>query len=214
MRIKNYLLILHCALTLLRRLFLLRTSAKRASALCSRFVVGSAFCILLSVSASAQTQTPLYIVNGVEMESVKHIPEENIEHIDHLAANEASVAKYGERANNGVIIVTLCYDKEAEFTGEKPLVEYVAERVKWPDNYGVARFVARYTIEADGTFRLGAILQSTDVHFRKRVLKALETLPKWQPATKQGKAVVSDYVFAIQLPKGKAMPKEPYIVIR
>ena len=148
------------------------------------------------------------------MESVKHIPEKNIEHIDHLAANEESVAKYGERANNGVIVVTLRYDKEAKFTGEKPLADYVGERVKWPENYGVARFVARYTIETDGSFRLGTILQSTDHQFRKRVLKVLQSLPKWEPATKQGKAVESEYVLAVQLPKGKQMPKEPYIVIR
>ena len=163
---------------------------------------------------SVWAQKPLYIVNGVEMESVKHIPEKNIEHIDHLPANEESVAKYGERANNGVIIVTLRYDKEAKFTGGKSLADYVGERVKWPENYGVARFVARYTIGADGTFRLGTILQSTDHQFRKRVLKVLQSLPKWQPATKQGKAVESEYVLAVQLPKGKAMPKEPYIIIR
>lgn len=177
-------------------------------------ILNFALCILHSVSASAQTQTPLYIVNGVEMESVRHIPEENIEHIDHLEANEESVAKYGERANNGVIIVTLRYDKEAEFTGGTSLADYVEERVKWPENYGVARFVTRYTIGADGEFRLGDILQSTDHQLRKRVLKVLQSLPKWQPATKQGKAVESDYVLAVQLPKGKEMPKEPYIVIR
>ena len=163
---------------------------------------------------SAWAQKPLYIVNGVEMESVKHIPEKNIEHIDHLPANEESVAKYGERANNGVIIVTLRYDKEAKFTGRKSLVDYVGERVKWPENYGVARFVARYTIEADGSFRLGTILQSTDHQFRKRVLKVLQSLPKWEPATKQGKAVESEYVLAVQLPKGKSLPREPYIIIR
>jgi hypothetical protein len=173
-----------------------------------------AFCILHFVSASAQTQTPLYIVNGVEMESVKHIAEANIEHIDHLEANEATVAKYGERANNGVIIVTLRYDKEAEFTGDKSLTNYVSERVKWNENYGVARFVARYTIEADGSFHLGSILESTDHQLRKRVLKALQHLPKWHPATKQGKAVASEYVLAVQLPRGKEMPREPYIVIR
>ena len=165
-------------------------------------------------SASAWAQKPLYIVNGVEMESVKHIPEKNIEHIDHLPANEESVAKYGERANNGVIIVTLRYDKEAKFTGRKSLVDYVGERVKWPENYGVARFVARYTIGADGSFRLGTILQSTDHQFRKRVLKVLQSLPKWEPATKQGKAVESEYVLAVQLPKGKSLPREPYIIIR
>lgn len=148
------------------------------------------------------------------MESVKHIPERNIEHIDHLEANEATVAKYGERANNGVIIVTLRYDKEAKFLGDKPLADYVSERVKWREEFGVARFVARYTVGADGSFRLGEILQSTDHQLRKRVLKVLQSLPAWQPATKQGKAVESEYVLAVQLPKGKAMPKEPYIVIR
>ena len=148
------------------------------------------------------------------MESVRDIPEENIEHIDHLPANEESVAKYGERANNGVIIITLRYDKEAEFSGGKPLADYVGERVKWNESWGVARFVARYTILADGSFRLGEVLQSTDHQLRKRVLKVLQELPKWQPATKQGKAVESEYVLSIQLPKGKEMPKEPYIVIR
>ena len=173
-----------------------------------------ALCILHFVSATAQTQTPLYIVNGVEMESVKHIPEENIEHIDHLEADEATVAKYGERANNGVIIVTLRYDKEAKFMGGTSLADFVEERVKWSENWGVARFVARYTISADGSFRLGSILESTDHQLRKRVLRVLEDMPAWQPATKQGKAVESDYVLSVQLPKGKEMPKEPYIVIR
>ena len=173
-----------------------------------------ALCILHFVSATAQTQTPLYIVNGVEMESVQHIPEQNIEHIDHLAANEESVAKYGERANNGVIVITLRYDKEARFTSGTSLADYVSERVKWDENWGVARFVARYTIEADGTFRLGDTLQSTDKQLRKRVLKVLQSLPKWEPATKQGKAVESEYVLMVQLPKGKEMPKEPYVVIR
>lgn len=165
-------------------------------------------------SVSAWAQKPLYIVNGVVMDSVRHIPEENIEHIDHLPANEESVAKYGERANNGVIIISLRYDCEAKFMGDKPLDDYVEERVKWPENYNVARFVARYTIGADGVFRLGEVLQSTDHQLRKRVLKVLQELPKWQPATKQGKAVESEYVLAVQLPKGKEMPKEPYIVIR
>ena len=175
-------------------------------------ILNFAFCILHSVSAWAQR--PLYIVNGIETESVHLIPEKNIEHIDHLPANEESVAKYGERANNGVIIVTLRYDREAQFMGNKPLMDYVAARVKWPESWSVARFVARYTIGADGSFRLGTILESSDHQLRKRVLKVLQKLPKWRPATKQGKAVESEYVLAIQLPKGKEMPREPYIVIR
>ena len=179
------------------------------------FIFNFSFLIVCFASVQAQNRTtPLYIVNGVEMESVRHIPEENIEHIDHLVADEATVAKYGERANNGVIIVTLRYDKEAEFSGGASLSDYIEERVKWDDSWGVARFVARYTIGADGSFRLGAELESTDRQLRKRVLKVLQMLPAWRPATKQGKAVESDYVLSVQLPRGKAMPREPYIVIR
>ena len=179
------------------------------------FIFNFSFLIACFATVQAQNRAmPLYIVNGVEMESVRHIPEENIEHIDQLEVNETTVAKYGERANNGVIVITLRYDREAEFSADKSLSDYVAERVKWPDNYGVARFVARYTIATDGSFRLGSVLESTDHQLRKRVLKALKGLPKWKPATKQGKAVESDYVLSIQLPKGKEMPKEPYIVIR
>ena len=179
------------------------------------FIFNFSFLIACFATVQAQNRAmPLYIVNGVEMESVRHIPEENIEHIDQLEVNETTVAKYGERANNGVIVITLRYDREAEFSADKSLADYVAERVKWPDNYGVARFVARYTIATDGSFRLGSVLESTDHQLRKRVLKALKGLPKWKPATKQGKAVESDYVLSIQLPKGKEMPKEPYIVIR
>jgi hypothetical protein len=74
--------------------------------------------------------------------------------------------------------------------------------------------VARYTIGTDGSFQLGSELESTEHQLRKRVLKVLQSLPKWEPATKQGKAVESEYVLAVQLPRGKAMPKEPYIIIR
>ena len=175
------------------------------------------FSFLIACFASVQAQnhtTPLYIVNGVAMESVHHIPEANIENIDQLEVNEMTVAKYGEKANNGVIVITLRYDREAKFSLDKSLADYVAERVTWPDNFGVARYVTRYTIAADGTFHLGSELESTDHQLRKRVLKALQGMPKWQPATKQGKAVESEYVLVVQLPKGKEMPKEAYIVIR
>lgn len=170
--------------------------------------------VAVGVAVGQHHATPLYIVNGVEMASVQHIEEDNIEHIDHLEANEQTVAKYGERANNGVIIITLRYDKEASFPAAENFNDYIATRVKWSEHWGAARFVARYTIGADGAFRLGEILESTDNTLRKRVLKVLKSVPHWQPATKQGKGVESDYVLAIQLPKGVEMPKEPYIVIR
>lgn len=169
---------------------------------------------LLWFNATAQSnRNPLYIVNGVERSSVTDIPEKNIEKIETLPADESTVAKYGEQANNGVVIITLCYDKEAQFNGDEEFSEYIASNIKWTSHDPVARFVMRYTVEADGSVTRGNILQSTDKRFAKRILATFEAAPKWLPATKRGKAVASEHLLVIQLPKGKKLPREPYIIM-
>jgi hypothetical protein len=71
----------------------------------------------------------------------------------------------------------------------------------------------RFTIEADGTFTEGRVLQSTDKLFARRVLSAVKAAPKWSPATKQGTAVASEHLLIVQLPKGKKLAREPYIIM-
>ena len=171
-------------------------------------------CLLCGFIASAQQNShPLYIVNGRVWQSVAHIPEENIEKIETLPVNEETIALYGEQANNGVVIITLCYDRAARFHEGEPFADYIASQVAWKANDPVARYVVRYTIEADGSLTLGDELESTDRVLRKRVIKAIENAPSWQPATKASVPVKSEYVLSIQLPKGKSMPREPYIIL-
>ena len=165
-------------------------------------------------TAQAQSRySPLYIVNGVVRESVVDIPEEDIEHIETLPANEQNIERYGERARNGVFIISLCYDVEAVFSGGESFDDYIADHVKWPAHHPVERVALRYTVEADGSLTVGATLQATSRRLLKRVLSAIESAPKWQPATKAGKAVASQHVLCVQLPKGKPMPRERYVVI-
>ena len=172
------------------------------------------FALLLWCSATAQSnREPLYIINGVVRDSVADIPEKNIEHIETLPADEQTVAKYGEQANNGVVLITLCYDQAAQFEGGESFAQYIASKVKWPASEPVARFVMRFTVESDGTLTEGNILQSTDKRFAKRVLSVFASAPKWQPATKRGVAVSCEQLLIIQLPKGKQMPREPYIIM-
>lgn len=181
-----------------------------------KHILSIVMCIAWWATASAQYDSrPLYIVNGEEWsaERVKAIPERNIERVESCPADEQSVALYGERANNGVVIISLRYDRPAQFSGGESFSEYIASRVEWPSHYPTSRFVVRYTIEADGTLTLGDELESTDRTLRKRVLKALRTAPHWQPATKAGVAVASDAVLAVQLPEGREMPREPYIIL-
>ena len=46
----------------------------------------------------AYAYEPLYVVNGVVVDSIEHIPHENIERIDNLPADEETIAKWGLEA--------------------------------------------------------------------------------------------------------------------
>lgn len=163
--------------------------------------------------AQPKKPAPLYIVNGVERESIDDIPQANIESIEALEVDEQTIARYGERAENGVIIISLRYDTEAQFTGGDSFNDYIADHIKWAVHDPVARVVVRYTIGADGTLTLGQVLESTDARLRKKVVSAVRQAPAWKPATKAGKGVESEYVLYVQLPRGKQMPQEPYIIL-
>lgn len=171
-------------------------------------------CSLLWFNAVAETtRNPIYIVNGEIRSSVSDIPEKNIEKIETLPADETTIAKYGQKANNGVVIITLCYDKAAQFPLSDNFSQYIASRVKWTENDPAARFVMRFTVESDGHVSEGNILQSTDKRFAKRVRQAFASSPQWQPATKRGVPVASEHLLIVQLPKGKKLPREPYIIM-
>ena len=49
---------------------------------------------------------------------------------------------------------------------------------------------------------------------RRRVLKALEEAPLWEPATKNGTPVASEGVLRIQLPEDKPLPRLPELIWR
>lgn len=163
----------------------------------------------------AQTETrPVYIVNNIERDDVRDIPESNIESVEMLPSDDLSVAKYGERANNGIVVIRLKYDTAASFLSDTSFEQYVVGHTKWDPRLPVARFVARYTVKENGMLELGDILVSTDSRLEHRIRDVIKGAPGWKPAMRDGKCVESSYVLQVQLPLGKAMPREPYIVIR
>ena len=75
-------------------------------------------------------QRPLYIVNGVETEEIESIPPDDIENIESLPADEETIARYGgKKAANGVILISLRYDKPAIFEAGTTFDEYIAGQV-------------------------------------------------------------------------------------
>lgn len=180
--------------------------------------------LLLTMSARATAQVfvhrpPLYIVNGERWSEadVKRINPADIATNTLLPADEESVAKYGQEASNGVIVITLRYDTPARFElGGKPaqLADYVAERVKWeyPAN-PVARVVIRLKINPDGAAVIDEVLEATDKRLLKRVNKVLATIPHWVPALKDGVGVESEYTMRLTLPRGMKLRRERSVPI-
>ncbi len=171
-------------------------------------------CIALSARAATPKPAPLYIVNGKVVEQIRTIPPEEIEHVEMLPADEETIARYGERAMHGVMLITLRYDEPAKFPADTTFGSYIARQVRWEEDEPVARVVLRYTINTDGTIRIDDTLESTDNRLKRRVLKAVEESPRWQPALKNGKAIESEGILSIQLPEGRPMPRRVELVYR
>lgn len=164
----------------------------------------------------ARTQQPLYIVNGVPTaDGIAQIPPQDIERIETLPADEESIARYGAEASHGVVLVTLRYDEPARFDADGlTFGEYIARKVEWKADEPAARIVLRYTVTPEGRAVVAAELESTDNRLKRRVLKAVEAAPAWQPATKAGRPVASEGVLRIQLPEGKRLPRPMELIIR
>lgn len=169
----------------------------------------------LCLSPKMWAQHPLYVVNGELREEIQFIPPEMIERVEVLPADEETITRFGEAASHGVILVTLIYDRAARFVAEGlSFEEWIIRQVKWSDEEPAARVIVRYEVGVDGVVRMGEVLEATDKRLLRRLRKAFAEAPCWEPATKVGEAVVSHDVLCLQLPKGRSMPRERYIVIR
>lgn len=167
-----------------------------------------------TVRAASPKPTPMYIVNGKEMTEIRSIPPEDIENVEMLPADEETIARYGQRAAHGVLLITLRYDEPASFPADTTFGSYIARQIRWGDDDPVARVVLRYTIMPEGTIRVDKLLESTDNRLKRRVLKAVEESPRWQPALKNGLPIASEGILSIQLPEGRRMPRQVELVYR
>ncbi len=168
----------------------------------------------MALPGGAAAQEPLYIVNGTVREEISSIPPDLIERAERLPADEETIARYGPAATHGVLLVTLRHDRAARFTGDASFDDYIAARVVWSEREPAARVVLRYTVTPAGRAVVTRELEVTDRRLLRRVMRAVEEAPAWEPATKRGEAVASEGVLTVQLPAGKELPREAEVVIR
>ena len=167
------------------------------------------YALLLAAAVRAATPKPqpLYIVNGKETTEIRSIPPEDIENVEMLPADEETIARYGQRAAHGVMLITLRY-------ADSTFGSYIARQVRWDESEPTARVVLRYKITPEGEIVVQQELESTDNRLKRRVLKAVAEAPRWRPAQKNGAPVESEGVLSIQLPEGRRMPRQAELVIR
>lgn len=158
---------------------------------------------------------PLYVVNGTVVETIENIPQEDIESIDILPADDDTIARWGDNASEGVILIRLIYDTPAcHQTEYNTFTTYLAHNVKWDEQMPAERVSLRLKIDTEGRASILEVLQSTSRQFLKRVERAIAEAPRWSPAMRDGKPVDSVALVNLQLPEGKSLPMEHAVIIR
>ena len=172
--------------------------------------------LTLFCASTLWAQQPLYVVNGRVVETLEGIQQSDIESIDVLPADEDTIAEWGLGASEGVIVVRLKFDTPATFSAEgvNNFTAYLAKYIKWNESMPAERVSLRLRITEDGTATIVEVLDSTSRQFLKRVTRTIASAPRWQPAMRDGKAIESLQLVNIQLPIGKELPRDPYVVIR
>lgn len=171
--------------------------------------------ISLLCTTIAVAQQPMYVVNGVVVDGIEHIPQSDIESIDVLPADEDTIAQWGLAASEGVIMVRLVYDTPATFSAEgiDNYTSYLATKVNWSDKMPAERVSLRIAVGEDGVAHVSEVLDSTSRQFLKRVTKAIASSPNWVAATRDGRPISTLHLVNLQLPVGKSLPREQYVII-
>lgn len=173
------------------------------------------FLPMLLGAVTLSAREPLYVVNGKVVESIKDIPQEDIESIEILPADEESIARWGVGAEEGVILLRLVYDTQAHFEAEgyDNFTAYLRARVEWDEKMPAERVSLRLKVDKEGGVAIIEVLQSTSRQFLRRVTRAIEEAPRWSAAVRDGEPVESVVLVNLQLPEGKSLPAEHAVIL-
>lgn len=169
---------------------------------------------LFSRDKDGVMQVPLYIVDGMERKNLSELETNNIHEIT-ILKDKSATALYGERARNGVVIVTTerahmaaqrAADEDQPFLVAEtmPLFQggdlntfrqWVQSQVAYPaaaiEKNIQGRVVVGFVIERDGSLSNINFMQSPDKSLSEEVRRVLESTPagSWTPGKQKGEVV-------------------------
>jgi hypothetical protein len=159
---------------------------------------------------SIDGKTPLIVIDGkISTMDVNEIDPETIQTMNVLKGEEA-LAKYGEKAKDGVIeIITkkkaserpaevfLIVEDMPEFPGGKEaLASYVQNEASKAGVSGIA-FV-KFLIDTDGQVKDAQLTRWSSDEVKEPALNIVNSMPKWKPGSQRGVPVKVNYTVKIE----------------
>lgn len=94
------------------------------------------------------------------------------------------------------------HDQMAEFPGGNAgLQQYIAENLRYPQNVEgciSGRVVVTMIINEDGTVSDAKVVKSSDTQLDAEALRVISEMPKWKPATRNGKYTKVRYTIPVK----------------
>jgi TonB family protein len=169
-----------------------------------------------SAGTSENEPKPLIVIDGViaENQSMNKIDPETIESVS-VIKNEVSTNKYGEKARNGVIEITLKHPEEMaviveslpEFPGGvEALKKFVAESMQYPAvalEKGIqGKVMVSFVVSNTGEIINVKVKSGVDVSLDKEAMRIVKSMPRWIPGKQNGEGVKVPY----QIPINFSLP--------
>ncbi len=162
-------------------------------------------------------EQPLFFIDGVEApySVLKAIDPSKIQSIDVLK-EAASIAKYGERGRNGVVLLTLkkpSHDPDEPFLKVEQMPTFqggdlnafrvwVQQQLIYPAAAAQAneqgRVIVQFVVERDGSLSNITVVRNPSQVLTDEALRVVRMSPKWAPGKQEGKAVRVKYVLPIE----------------
>lgn len=181
--------------------------------------------VIFDSNSINSTTEPLYVVDGKITKEINQIPPQDIESISVLK-DQSAIALYGNKAKNGVILITTIsksyqylddnaqnvrpvpqeeireLEEMPEFPGgEAALKQYIASNTRYPESEKVSgihgRAYVTFKITKEGKVTDARIARGLHPPMDKEAVRVVSSMPDWKPGKQDGKPVDVTYTVPI-----------------
>lgn len=177
------------------------------------------------IQLTGNQENPLIVIDGViaENKNINQINPETIQSVN-VIKGDAAISKYGEKAKDGVVEITLKQDKPVFFIveempefpgGQEALRQFIANEVRYPieaqEKAIQGKVFINFVVSENGTIKDAKVARGVDPLLDNEALRVVNNLPVWKPGKQKGQNVNVSYTIPINFalePTQQAKPAE------